>query len=131
MPNLLNGLVLPWCRVVPSVVVYILWIETLLYWAHPVLLLTDLDADVSDADHLAKRLKSLAAPSQVPQNEEEQEIHQPHSSSSARSAAAPAPAPARDADLESDDDPTRPNSPEPFDDDLTRPNSPDTQGTPP
>ena len=91
----------------------------------------DLDADVSDADHLAKRLKSLAAPSQVPQNEEEQEIHQPHSSSSARSAAAPAPAPARDPDLESDDDRTRPNSPDPLDDDLTRPNSPDTQGTPP
>ena len=91
----------------------------------------DLDADVSDADHLAKRLKSLAAPSQVPQNEEEQEIHQPHSSSSARSAAAPAPAPARDPVLESDDDRTRPNSPDPPDDDLTRPNSPETQGTPP
>lgn len=91
----------------------------------------DLGADVFDADHLAKRLKSLAAPSQVPQNEEEQEIHQPHSSSSARSAAAPAPAPARDPDPESDDDRTRPNSPDPLDDDLTRPNSPETQGTPP
>ena len=82
----------------------------------------DLDPAGFDADHLAKRLRSLAPPSQVPQNEEEQETHQPHSSSSARSAAAPvpvpAPAPARDGDLEPDDDPTRPNSP-------------DTQGSPP
>jgi hypothetical protein len=97
--------------------------------SHGRLRAADLDADVFDADHLAKRLKSLAAPSQVLQNEEEQEIHQPPSSSSTSSAAAPAsvpasvpvpvpvpaplPVPARDRDPESDDDLTPGPSPAP------------------